>query len=389
MLDLTQVNSLKFLVAMKLATICSFVLFLFVYPSNLSSQILYTSDFEADDGGWVGTGEFEWGVIPAPPMPFPCEFNTNGPPPGANSGVSAWGTEIDMFCHSPSTASQMTQSFDFSAVTGPISLNFREYSESGSNGFDMAAVFMNGNQVYLSDGDSGGNWRIVGIDLSILAGSAPPSIITFQFASTAVVERAGWYIDDIVISNTVLPVELSSFTVRSDGSDAILSWETLSERDNSGFEVQMLNEGSWTDLAFVQGAGTTSEAQQYQFTATGLPPGLASFRLKQIDFDGKFVFSDLVEIFLDTPNGYELSEVYPNPFNPSSTFSLAIAESQDVYIGMYNLVGQEVKILHDGEMAADQTQRFLIDGSDLTSGLYLIQVRGATFSETLNVTLQK
>src|SRR5690606_3228436 len=178
-----------------------------------------------------------------------------------------------------------------------------------------------------------------------------------------------------------LPVELFSFTATRDGEDVVLRWETASETNNAGFEVEYAvvpavetRHGAslpWQRLAFVDGGGTTAEARTYAYRASGLAPGAHRFRLKQVDFDGAFAYSPEVEAVVELPGDYLLSAVYPNPFNPRAAFTLAVRRAQHVTVALYDLLGRRVALLHDGVLEANETYRFDIDGAALASGSYL------------------
>lgn len=190
-------------------------------------------------------------------------------------------------------------------------------------------------------------------------------------------------------NDTNLPVELSAFEVALDGHAAVLTWQTSSESNNAGFEVQAKNGADFETLGFVNGAGTTTEARSYEFRTERLAPGRYVFRLKQIDFDGAFVFSPEVEVAVETPGTYQLSEVYPNPFNPRASVTLAVSQAQEVTIGLYDVQGRLVALVHHGRLEADTQRTFTIDGSNLASGVYVLQVKGATFTAERTVTLLK
>jgi MYXO-CTERM domain-containing protein len=163
-----------------------------------SAGTIYSSDFEANDGGWTGSGDWDWGS----PFGFAGAPFGGPEPTGGFSGSNAWGTVIGG-AHSPSTTSDLTQIFDTSGFTG-LSLSFYEWIDSGGNTFDMAKVFVNGTQVYLSDGGPTSGWRQVTLDLSAFDGAGALDI-NFQFTATSVVERVGWYIDDVTVSGVPAP----------------------------------------------------------------------------------------------------------------------------------------------------------------------------------------
>ena len=196
-------------------------------------------------------------------------------------------------------------------------------------------------------------------------------------------EDQGWY-------DGPVPVELLFFDAIVHGTDVTLRWATASETNNAGFEVQMLTTGGDYDvLGFVQGHGTTTEAQSYSYRAADLPAGTHTFRVKQIDFDGAFEYSEEVEATIEVVGTHQLSSAYPNPFNPHSQFTLAVATAQQVKAELFNTLGQRVAVLFNGRVEANQVQHVTIDGAGLASGIYVVRVNGERFSDALSVTLLK
>lgn len=185
-----------------------------------------------------------------------------------------------------------------------------------------------------------------------------------------------------------VPVELTSFESLVDGSTVNLMWETASETSNAGFDVQVQSDQQWTTLGFVDGSGTTTETQQYSFSAE-LEPGTYTFRLKQIDFDGQFEIVGMLEATVGVVGSHVLSSIYPNPFNPQADFTLAVAEAQHANIELFNLLGQRVATIFDGALESNATQTFAIDGSNLSSGQYILRIRGEHFTDAQRVSLIK
>ncbi|MEZ4703537.1 MAG: T9SS type A sorting domain-containing protein, partial [Rhodothermales bacterium] len=191
------------------------------------------------------------------------------------------------------------------------------------------------------------------------------------------------------IPDGILPVELTSFDGVVDGSDVVLAWETASETNNAGFEVQQLIGGGYQTLAFVSGYGTTNEAQAYSYRVTGVAAGTHSFRLKQVDFDGTFAYSDAVTVELALEGAFAFAPAAPNPFNPQTQFSLTVARQQHVRLAVYDMIGRQVALLHDGTLAAQEAHLFRFEASNLPSGRYFIQATGEVFSSTQTVVLMK
>lgn len=191
-----------------------------------------------------------------------------------------------------------------------------------------------------------------------------------------------------VIPNATIPVEFSSFTGSVADNTATLEWTTASEQNNAGFQVQRKVDGSFQTLdgAFVEGAGTTEEPQSYSYRVEDLDAGPHTFRLKQVDVDGGSSYSKetTVKVGLDSP--YEL-QAYPNPISEQATITFAVKESQDVTLELYNTLGQRVKVLHQGSVPSSQTRTVSLQASNLSSGLYIVRMRGDSFSTTTTVTV--
>lgn len=200
-------------------------------------------------------------------------------------------------------------------------------------------------------------------------------------------------VDGIRIGTTwvdvVVPVELTSFTAISHGNSVTLNWSTASEINNSGFDVERKSANSdWSTIGFVQGNGTTTDTKEYSFTDKNLTAGNYSYRLKQIDFDGTFAYSNIVEADISLPSQFELVQNYPNPFNPSTKIQYNIPEAGNVKLTVFNLLGQEVKTLvNEFKEAGSHIINFNAEG--LNSGIYLYRVEANGFSEVRKMTLIK
>lgn len=168
-----------------------------------------------------------------------------------------------------------------------------------------------------------------------------------------------------------VPVELVSFSASISGPSIVLNWKTASEINNYGFEIQRKSQNSdWKKIGFVNGAGTTSDSKSYTFTDVEIESGLYSYRLKQIDFDGKFGFSNVIEVEADlTINDYRLFQNYPNPFNPSTTIKYSLPAEGNVKLSVFNTIGQELETLVSEYQSAG-TYEILWNADQFTSGVY-------------------
>lgn len=187
-----------------------------------------------------------------------------------------------------------------------------------------------------------------------------------------------------------LPVELTAFEAVADAGTVVLTWTTANELNNAGFDVQRsLDTDRFETVGFVDGKGTTAIRQHYTYRIPDLAPGRHVFRLKQVDYDGTVAYSPSVEIALELAEAVYLSDAYPNPFNPSTRFSVTVPTRQDVTVAVYSLLGRQVQVLFDGPLEAQVPHAFSFDAGALPSGLYLYRVTGASFSATKPIMLVK
>jgi len=165
----------------------------------------------------------------------------------------------------------------------------------------------------------------------------------------------------------IIPVELASFSGLVAEDVVKLSWQTTSESQNYGFEVQrqMVSGAMWETLAFVKGGGTTNESISYGYEDRPSKSGNYRYRLNQIDFDGSNAYSPVLSITLAAPSQLTLSQNFPNPFNPDTEirFQIPVGSSRRVVLNVYNLLGQQVKALLHGTFEPG-FYRAVWDGTD-------------------------
>ncbi len=185
-----------------------------------------------------------------------------------------------------------------------------------------------------------------------------------------------------------LPVELTSFTAQATSEGVRLSWTTASELNNAGFEVQRsTNQANWATLGFVRGAGTTTEAQSYSFVDASAS-GRVFYRLKQVDFDGQFEYSNIIEVNAGTPKTFALEQNYPNPFNPSTAISYQLPVASTVSLKVFDMLGKEVATLVNARQEAGAyTVNF--NANTLSSGVYFYRLQAGNFVQTRKMLLVK
>jgi len=183
------------------------------------------------------------------------------------------------------------------------------------------------------------------------------------------------------LANPPLPVELSSFTAKfKDNSKVDLNWITKTEVSNYGFYVERkINDGDWSSLGFVEGHGNSNSPKEYSYSDKDLFTGGSKFqyRLKQIDNDGSFEYSDIVEVSV-LPTQFELSQNYPNPFNPSTTIRFSLPKETQLRINIYNMLGELVQTLAEGTYEAGY-HKVTFSASSLPSGAYIYRIESGAF----------
>ncbi len=195
---------------------------------------------------------------------------------------------------------------------------------------------------------------------------------------------------DGVINNTV-PVELVSFSANVAENSVRLNWATASETNNFGFDVEKSVDGLlFSKIGFVAGRGTTTVPQSYSFVENNVSTGNHFYRLKQIDTDGAFEHSNVIEALVLPPARFSLSQNYPNPFNPETRIRFDIPNLQGekvrVQLSVYNLFGQLVRTLVN-EDRTPGVHEIDWDGRNdeglvVPSGMYFYTVRAGEFKET-------
>jgi hypothetical protein len=194
---------------------------------------------------------------------------------------------------------------------------------------------------------------------------------------------------------TIIPVEFVSFSASVAANVVTLEWATATELNNHGFEIERsfdisnLPDGKagWRKIGFREGEGTTTEPQTYSYLDENLSTGIYQYRLKQIDFNGSFEYSDIVEVEI-APSVFSLSRNYPNPFNPGTAISYQLPVNSFVTLKVYDVLGNEVATLVNEEKQVGEYE-IEFDGSTLTSGIYFYQLQAGSFVETKKMMLMK
>ena len=328
----------------------------------------------------VDLATFPWGLPPSPPPDMTGMVVT------ANSDDCGSGMQTTMISAAP---------IDVSLAT-IVQLEYdSDFENFGSPGADLAEVSVST--------DGGATW----VSVFIYPDDTPAEHAVFDLSSMVAgtqfllkfeYNAPGWdwywILDNIAIwVDVITPVELTSFTSSVSGNDVTLNWSTATEVNNQGFNVERNSGNGFEKVGFVAGFGTTTEQHSYSFVDDNLSSGSYTYRLKQVDYDGTFEYSEEIQVDITTPDVYSLEQNYPNPFNPSTQIAYGLAVDSKVTLKVFDVLGQEVATLINGNVAAGNHE-INFNASNLNSGVYFYKIEatgvdGTNFTSVKKMILTK
>ncbi len=305
----------------------------------------------------------------------------------------------DNFGYSVSCAGNVNKDYYDDVIVGAIGRNTNKGSAyifyGGSSMNSTADVVMNGENNYDKFGYSVSNAGDVNNDGydDFIIGAPYNKLKGFQNGKSYV------YSDP----NAAMPVELVNFSANLiKKNNVLLNWLTATEVNNYGFQVQRrkgIEENEWKEIGFVEGFGNSNSPKEYSFTDENPPDGKIQYRLKQIDLDGSFEYSNVVEVTVGAPEKFELFQNYPNPFgaepsgNPTTTISYVVPSVEtrhalSLQLIVYDVLGREVATLvNKAQAPGNYSVQF--NAQDLPSGIYFYTLQAGNFVKTRKMILLK
>ncbi len=260
--------------------------------------------------------------------------------------------------------------------------------------FDSLNIFLCGNSI-LSTYDGGWIWKQNQFQIPLSSTLGILDMYMFDhFDGIMIMKDKGvWKTHNR--GNT--PVELSLFSALPFGNKVVLQWTTETETNNMGFEIERkYRNGEWKKIAFSKGSGTSTRKIFYGYDDyEPKAPAILYYRLKQIDYNGEFEYSNEVEVLLgEIPENYSIQQNYPNPFNPSTKVTFSLPEENKVVIRVFNAMGEQIKEIDRGVLSHGYFEQDFEMGNE-SSGMYFCQVlctntiSGRTKSLTVKMVLMK
>ncbi len=274
-----------------------------------------------------------------------------------------------------------------SIATGTNPYNIVTGDFNGDGAPDLAVTNRGSSTVSLLLNNGSGNFTVLS---TLSPGTSPYFSMTADFNSDGTTDLGVATYNTSTLSmftNSTgpLPVELTSFTATSERLNVRLKWETATEANNYGYEIQQSgvadssskskNTPVWIKVGFVAGAGYSNSAKEYSFADHQRVAGKNAYRLKQIDNDGKFTFSKAIEVMVGVaPHEFILSQNYPNPFNPSTSIEFTVPSNGRAALKVFNMLGQEVATLFEGTAEAGMYNQAQFNAANMVTGVFVLRL---------------
>ena len=345
-----------------------------------SDQLTVFDDFEDGIEGWSAAGEASIAE-------------------GSDTPSNGGSTSLEITPSDSAVVSGEPNAIDVSGSSAPYLNMFVKRADS--IGIEVTLADADGDLFELGTGNytarTGSDFAIMSLPLSafeLAGGSGDGTIGVVDSLSLQTVDikaSSSLFIDNVSFTqSSALPVEFASFTGTADGRDALIRWQTASESNNAGFKLlhKAPDAESSRKVAFIEGVGTTTEAQQYKYQVSDLSAGTHRFQLEQVDLDGSTSLSDPLTLTVGAKET-RLELVGANPFSTTTQVEYTVEDSAPLEVVLYDVMGRKVRTLVKGSHPENTTRTVTVDGSDLSSGIYFLRLKTERVTRTRKLTVTR
>jgi photosystem II stability/assembly factor-like uncharacterized protein len=307
-----------------------------------------------------------------------------------NAGLGGSSVFVKSICKLKDTLFIGTKSGLYKSGMGPVFWKISNFS-----GKEINCVYSAGNHVFAAvtnegvycSTDFGLSWKAINEGFDGLNVKAFTSFMNTLYAA---VENYGIY--KLEFKELGLPVELVSFSAVNNKNKVNINWTTATEQNNRGFEIERMTDNmhDFITVGFVPGSGNSVGEREYSFVdnISFFKTTSAKYRLKQIDFDGRYTYSKVIETQNILPDKLMLFQNFPNPFNPGTNVKFAVPADGKTTLTLYNVMGQKVKTLVN-EFRNAGFYELKVDLGELSSGVYFYTLNSGGLSVTKKMIIQK
>ncbi len=233
----------------------------------------------------------------------------------------------------------------------------------------------------LSPAPVAGQWSSYNIPLSSFTGLTTKA----HLAQMLFVGSGTVYVDNVYLYSQLLPINFAGFTVTKKNNTAFIQWSTAFEQNNKGFSIERSSDAvNWKQINFINGSNAGTAARSYSATDAAPVTGINYYRIKQVDFDGKAVYTATASLSFDKDNGTKLS-LFPNPAKDKFTIALGAIESS----ATFTIVSANGKVVKTGTFNKSQANSVqTISAGNLPRGLYMVQLSDGKTKQSAKLILE-